>query len=341
MILNENYATINGASNLITDIPTLHNLAMSEIETDMTTITAAVTTLQNNNTGTNTGDETATTIKTKLSITTLSGSNTGDETNATILSKLGATLVTGSNTGDQVISDATISTTDITTNNVSATKHGFAPKFPNNTTTFLRGDGTYATPSGAGNVTGPGSAVSGNIATYNGTTGTIIQDGGKALPTGAIVGISDTQTLTNKTLTSPFINDTTSITTTGTELNLLHGNLGAWSAWTPGFTGFSSAPVVTARYIQIGKTCICSVYTSSGGTSNGTGFTITLPVAAANVSQYAYGAGFGVDNGAATVVAILTSQNSTTANIYKATPGNSWTASGTKNANFTLTYETV
>ncbi len=36
--------------------------------------------------------------------------------------------------------------TDIVTNNVSATAHGFAPKFPNNTTTFLRGDGTYAAP---------------------------------------------------------------------------------------------------------------------------------------------------------------------------------------------------
>lgn len=37
--------------------------------------------------------------------------------------------------------------TDITTNNVSATAHGFCPKFPNNSTTFLRGDGTYAVPS--------------------------------------------------------------------------------------------------------------------------------------------------------------------------------------------------
>lgn len=34
-------------------------------------------------TGTNTGDETATTIKTKLGITTLSGSNTGDQTSVT------------------------------------------------------------------------------------------------------------------------------------------------------------------------------------------------------------------------------------------------------------------
>lgn len=44
------------------------------------------------------------------------------------------------------VADADLSTTDITTNDVSITKHGFAPKAPNNTTTFLRGDATWGTP---------------------------------------------------------------------------------------------------------------------------------------------------------------------------------------------------
>lgn len=53
----------------------------------------------------------------------------------------------GTNTGDQIISDATITTTDITTNDVSITKHGFAPKAPNDATQYLNGVGAYSTPS--------------------------------------------------------------------------------------------------------------------------------------------------------------------------------------------------
>lgn len=42
-------------------------------------------------------------------------------------------------------------------------------------------------------------------------------------PSGAFVGTSDTQTLTNKTLTSPKINENVALTSTATELNLLSG----------------------------------------------------------------------------------------------------------------------
>lgn len=48
------------------------------------------------------------------------------------------------------VTDANLLTSDITTNNVSITKHGFAPKAPNDTSKFLRGDGTWAIPTGGG-----------------------------------------------------------------------------------------------------------------------------------------------------------------------------------------------
>lgn len=48
-------------------------------------------------------------------------------------------------------------------------------------------------------VTGPASSVDARVAVFNGTTGKVIADGGKTLPTGDIVGTTDTQTLTNKT----------------------------------------------------------------------------------------------------------------------------------------------
>ena len=59
---------------------------------------------------------------------------------------------------------------------MSATVGGAVPTPPNNTTTFLRGDGTFAAPSaGSGDVTGPASSVDSEIALFSSTTGKVIK----------------------------------------------------------------------------------------------------------------------------------------------------------------------
>lgn len=45
--------------------------------------------------------------------------------------------------------DQNIVLTDVTTNDVSITKHGFAPKAPNDATKFLDGTGAYTVPAGS------------------------------------------------------------------------------------------------------------------------------------------------------------------------------------------------
>jgi len=58
------------------------------------------------------------------------------------------------------VKDSDLATTDVTDNNVSTLKHGFAPKLPNDATKYLDGTGAYSVPAGGG---GGGGAMLGGF----------------------------------------------------------------------------------------------------------------------------------------------------------------------------------
>lgn len=70
------------------------------------------------------------------------------------------------------LSESDINTTDVTTGNVTTSKHGYAPKLPNDSTKYLNGIGTYTVPPGGGDV------VAANNNVFTGTTNDFEHDVG-------------------------------------------------------------------------------------------------------------------------------------------------------------------
>lgn len=71
-------------------------------------------------------------------------------TSMTMVTPILGTPTSGTLTNCTGYTDANLSTSDITTNDVSTTKHGFAPKAPNDATKYLDGSGAYSVPAGTG-----------------------------------------------------------------------------------------------------------------------------------------------------------------------------------------------
>jgi len=100
------------------------------------------------------------------------------------------------------------------------------------------------------------------------------------LDTTKVVDLTTAQTLTNKTLTSPKINEDVALTATATELNALDGQMGAWTAWTPTTANITTTSgTFDCAYIQIGKTVHCRFkFTLGASSAMGTKPIIELPV---------------------------------------------------------------
>lgn len=156
--------------------------------------------------------------------------------------------------------------------------------------TFLRGDGTWATPAGAGNFTGPGSAVSGNLVSFSGTSGTVGADSGVA--TSAVVTLTGSQTLTNKSLTSPTATGTVTLPDSSTITSSGHSLLNVTSSSSTALTVGRLGSTTPALQVDAStSTSITGIKIKSAATTGGVAISAIGEAANGNLTIDAQGTG--------------------------------------------------
>lgn len=113
-----------------------------------------------------------------------------------------------------------------------------------------------------------------------------------------------------------------------------------WLAYTPTYTGFSADPTIGSRFSIVGNICYVIGKSSANGTSNATGFTISLPiVSSASCNVFTSGI-VGIDSGAYTVTTVTIGNSVSAMTLYKGTgDGTNFTNSGNKSASPIVFYE--
>ncbi len=113
-----------------------------------------------------------------------------------------------------------------------------------------------------------------------------------------------------------------------------------WFGWTPTLTGFSANPSPAVyRFAVVGRSCMMLVRHNGDGTSNGTGLTISLPIAAASYGGSGVVAvmlGQGKDAGSVLSAPsmVVVNEGATSAICYKDLAALPWTNSGGKRCSF-------
>jgi hypothetical protein len=149
---------------------------------------------------------------------------------------------------------------------------------------------------------------------------------------------------------SSFSTNTTVTITAGTDYTLANAAITSplysyatnpqgypgWFTYTPTYTGFSADPTPDAKFCVVGLMCTV-LHQGSAGTSNATGFTLTLPIASAVAGQYQWA--LARDNGTvAAAPGMIEFAASSTLTLYLTGAATAWTNSGSKMAHFTATY---
>lgn len=174
-----------------------------------------------------------------------------------------------------------------------------------------------------------------------GHTTTIKRTGAGAIS--FVQGAGVTINATSGSLTGPEVGGYVTLIRTATTnvFDLLNGNNPTWTAFVPTFGGFSTPPTVTAsRYILNGK--MCTYYmTCTGGVSNATTYTQTIPFAGATFSgQIGWGRGFSSAAFLTTPCLLVVNPGSNVMDLFSSPASGAWLNNGNpKSVLFSITYE--